>query len=194
MPAQKEDAYIDESVRGEVKSKDAKKGEKKGEGKQYTMNTRSVKSDGSEKKATSQRKDYSNAENCTEHWEDEEHLSKNMQAYKDFKAQDGKKGEKGTKRGNGSKSSSSPNKKQKSSKDEPIGSAGSITRVPSKGQKVQWHALPGYVDGQVVEVVYEEKEVDGKTIKASKEDPRVVLKSDASGKICVHKPAVVYWE
>lgn len=42
--------------------------------------------------------------------------------------------------------------------------------------------------------MYEEKEVDGKKIKASKEDPRVVLKSDASGKICVHKPAVVYWE
>lgn len=190
MPSHKDDGYMHESVRGEVKS--STKGSKKGEGKQYTMNTRSAKNDASGDEATSQRKDYSSAINCTEHWEDEQHLNRNMQAYKDFKAKDGKD-EKGTKRGNGNKSNS-PNKKQKSSKDEPVGSAGSITRVPSKGQKVQWHSLPGYVDGEVVEVVYEEKEVDGKKVKASKEDPRIVLKSDASGKICVHKPDVVYWE
>lgn len=186
---------MNDSVRGEVKSgSQAKKGD--GEGKQYTMNTRSGKKDESVEKATSQRKDYTSAVDCTTHWEDEDHLNKNMQAYKDFKAKDckdEKNSEKGTKRGNNNKSSS-PSKKQKSSKDEPRGAAGSITRVPSKGQKVQWHSLPGYVDGEVVEVVYEEKEVDGKKIKASKEDPRVVLKSDASGKICVHKPAVVYWE
>ena len=193
MTGAKDDAYMDESVRGEVKSGSQAK---KGEGKQYTMNTRGEKKESSGDKATSQRKDYTSAVDCTEHWEDEEHLNKNMQAYKDFKAKDGNDGkdsEKGKKRGNGNKTSS-PNKKQKSSKDEPKGAAGSITRVPSKGQKVQWHSLPGYVDGEVVEVVYEEKEVDGKKIKASKEDPRVVLKSDASGKICVHKPAVVYWE
>lgn len=126
---------MDESVRGEVKSGSQAK---KGEGKQYTVNTRSGKKDESGEKATSQKKDYTNAVDCTTHWEDEAHLNKNMQAYKDFKAKDGKDedSEKGTKRGNNNKSSS-PSKKQKSSKDEPRGAAGSITRVPSKGQQVQ---------------------------------------------------------
>ncbi|KAH7379147.1 hypothetical protein DE146DRAFT_626037 [Phaeosphaeria sp. MPI-PUGE-AT-0046c] len=182
---------MDASVRGEVKS--SAQDTKKGQDKQYTMNTRSGKNEADKDKATSQRTDYKNAKNCTEHWEDEEHLNRNMQAYKDFKAQEAKDADKGHKRGNSNKTTS-PNKKQKSSKDEPRGAAGSITRVPSVGQKVQWHSLPGYVDGEVMEVVYEDKEVDGKKVKASKEDPRVVLKSDASGKTCVHKPAVVYWE
>jgi len=66
--------------------------------------------------------------------------------------------------------------------------------VPQKGQKVQWHSLPGYIDGEVVEVVYNETKVEGKKIKASKEDPRVVLKSASSGKVCVHRPEAVYFD
>ena len=102
----------------------------------------------------------------------------------------------GKKRGRGA-NAEAPSKKQKSAggkHDEPIGAAGDKTRVPKKGQKVQWHSLPGYVDGEVVEVLYEEKTVDGKSVKASKEDPRVVLKSESSGKICVHKPEAVYFD
>jgi hypothetical protein len=172
-------------------------------GKQYVDNTRKAKeakksgseANDSNNQATSQRTDYKSATGCTEHWEDPEHLKKNMQAYKTFKGQsqesekDG--GDQGKKRTHAAKASS-PNKKQKN--DEPVGAAGSITRVPKKGQKVQWHALPGYVDGEVVEVVYEEKEIEGKKVEASKEDPRIVLKSEASGKICVHKPSAVYFD
>jgi hypothetical protein len=176
------------------------------EGKQYTVNTakskrdsKNASEDGSnEKDATTQKKGYSTATDCISHWEDPEHLEKNLQAYKTFqeknRATDKSNAEQAKKRGNAS-NGNTPNKKQKSSgKDEPRGAAGSITRVPKKGQQVQWHSLPGYVDGEVVEVVYEEKEVDGKKVKASKEDPRVVLKSATSGKICVHKPEVVYFD
>ncbi|KAF2026125.1 hypothetical protein EK21DRAFT_92667 [Setomelanomma holmii] len=186
------------------------------EEKQYTLNhskangarkdaEKSNSSNGSDKPASSQKKDYSNAVACTTHWEDPEHMERNFQAYKDFKGQQGRKyskdegsgsEEQAKKRSNGASSSSS-NKKQKTNAnkhDEPSGTAGSKTRVPQKGQQVQWKALPGYVDGLVVEVVYGEKKVDGKNIKASKEDPRVVLKSDASGKICIHKPEAVYFD
>lgn len=88
---------------------------------------------------------------------------------------------------------SSKKQRRDSATEEPSGTAGDKTRVPEKGQKVQWHSLPGYVNGEVVEVAYEEKTVEGKTVKASKNDPRVVLRSEASGKIAVHKPQAVYF-
>ncbi|KAI9694484.1 MAG: hypothetical protein M1822_000100 [Bathelium mastoideum] len=72
--------------------------------------------------------------------------------------------------------------------------AGSKDRVPKEGQKVVWKSLPGYVDGEVIEVLYDEKEVDGKKVKAKKNDPRIVLKSSSSGKICVHKPDAIYFD
>ncbi|KAG6358505.1 hypothetical protein INS49_014389 [Diaporthe citri] len=71
---------------------------------------------------------------------------------------------------------------------------GSAGRLPEVGQQVEWKALPGFVDGEVVEILREEKDVEGKTIKASEDDPRLVLKSNKSGKICVHKPEAVYFK
>lgn len=71
---------------------------------------------------------------------------------------------------------------------------GSKDRLPKKGHKdVHWKALPGWVHGEVVEIVKSSKSVDGKQVKASKDDPRIVLKSK-SGKICVHKPDNVYFD
>lgn len=71
---------------------------------------------------------------------------------------------------------------------------GSADRLPEVGQQVEWKALPGFVDGEVVEILREEKEVDGKNVKASEDDPRLVLKSNKSGKICVHKPEALYFK
>ncbi|ORY57815.1 uncharacterized protein BCR38DRAFT_489811 [Pseudomassariella vexata] len=71
---------------------------------------------------------------------------------------------------------------------------GSVDRLPKEGQQVQWKALPGYVDGEVVEILREAKEVNGKSVKASEKDPRIVLKSSKSGKVCVHKPEAVYFD
>lgn len=79
------------------------------------------------------------------------------------------------------------------SADEPA-PRGSKDRLPKKGQEVQWKSLPGWVKGEVVEIATEEKKVEGKQVKASKEDPRIVLKSSSSGKIAVHKPDAVCFE
>jgi hypothetical protein len=195
----------------EKEETDAKKQEGSKKGKQYVDNT---------KKASQARKDASKddeggskkdgrssnkaaAKDCTQHWEDAVHMKEGQDEYERFKdadeqeAQKEDQGEEANtkKRGRGANQNGA-NKKQKSggSKDEPRGTAGDKTRVPKKGQKVQWHSLPGYIDGEVVEVVYEEKTIEGKSVKGSKEDPRVVLKSASSGKIAVHKPEAVYFE
>ncbi|KAI4847064.1 hypothetical protein E4T44_04716 [Aureobasidium sp. EXF-8845] len=96
-------------------------------------------------------------------------------------------------------SKSTSDKKEDSSKstsddksDSP-GTPASSSRLPKKDQHVQWKTLGNWTKGTVVEVAYEEKEVDGKKVKASKEDPRIVLKSDSSGKIAVHKPDAVFF-
>ncbi|KAM0705748.1 hypothetical protein Q7P35_007108 [Cladosporium inversicolor] len=96
------------------------------------------------------------------------------------------------------KSSSNVNKKgtvgSKHMKDEDPAPKGSADRLPKKGQAAQWKALPGFVKGKVEDILTEAQEVDGKNVKASEKDPRIVLKSDSSGKICVHKPEACYYE
>lgn len=77
---------------------------------------------------------------------------------------------------------------------EPPAQQGSKSRLPKKGQTVHWKALPGWVKGTVVEVVNTSKEVDGKQVKAGKNDPRIVLRSSSSGKIAIHKPDSVYFD
>ncbi|KAH8767348.1 hypothetical protein F5883DRAFT_521957 [Diaporthe sp. PMI_573] len=125
----------------------------------------------------------------------------------------------GTKRENEDEQDTAPNKKQKESTGEgsaadksetngaesegKVGSKhddprdpetqGSADRLPEVGQQVEWKALPGFVDGEVVEILREEKEVDGNNVMASEDDPRLVLKSNKSGKICVHKPEALYF-
>ncbi|CAK3997606.1 Hypothetical predicted protein [Lecanosticta acicola] len=99
----------------------------------------------------------------------------------------------------------SSNKKQKSNSGKStIGSKhmdaeepaprGSKDRLPKKGQEVAWKAMPGYVDGKVEEILTKDKNVDGKSVKASKDDPKIVLTSNKSGKICVHKPDACFYE
>ena len=70
----------------------------------------------------------------------------------------------------------------------------SLDRLPKKGQQAHWKALPGWVDGKVVEVLKKGKKVDGKDVKASKDEPKIVLKSNSSGKICVHKVDNCYFD
>ncbi|KAF2636151.1 hypothetical protein P280DRAFT_409927 [Massarina eburnea CBS 473.64] len=153
-----------------------------------------------------------NATDCTQHWEDEEHQKNGQAEYRKFQEAQ-KKSERSfesddsggqtqdqgedmsKKRGLGA-NQARPSKKANNggSSDGPRGVAGDKTRVPKKGQEVQWHSVPGYVDGTVVEVVYSEKKVLGKSVKGSKEDPRVVLKSSSSDQIAVHKPEAVYFD
>ncbi|EJC99284.1 uncharacterized protein FOMMEDRAFT_113229 [Fomitiporia mediterranea MF3/22] len=77
--------------------------------------------------------------------------------------------------------------------DDEHGQPCSATRLPEAGQKVFWRATPGWVEGTVVEVAYSEKDVGGKHVKASKNDPRIILESAKSGKTAVHKPEAVYF-
>ncbi|KAL1603924.1 hypothetical protein SLS60_005516 [Paraconiothyrium brasiliense] len=201
---------MSEKEKGET---DQKKQEESKEGKQYVANTSKAKSarknaskDGEDGEAEpnghDERKD---AKDCTHHWEDEQHMKNGQKAYQDFKKQNGhdeaaseedqshsgsahgddKEHPTPKKRGSGANATGS-NKRQKK--------GGDKTRVPQVGQKVQWKAISGFVDGEVVEVVYEEKTVDGESVKGSKEDPRIVLKSSSSSKIAVHKPEAVYFD
>ncbi|KAH7064543.1 hypothetical protein B0J12DRAFT_636885 [Macrophomina phaseolina] len=57
---------------------------------------------------------------------------------------------------------------------------GSNARLPEQGQQVHWKAMPGWVDGEVVEIVNEQKKAEGKQVKASEGDPRIVLRSSSS--------------
>ncbi|KAJ4296298.1 hypothetical protein N0V90_006343 [Kalmusia sp. IMI 367209] len=206
----------------EKEETDEKKQEESKEGKQHVGNTAKAKDarknaskDNYDDANSKGRSDKKNAKDCTQHWEDAAYARNGEKEYKEFKnrehqdevASEEAQSESGSahsddqeksspkKRGRGANQKVS-NKKQKTggSSDQPNGAAGDKTRVPRKGQKVQWHALPGYVDGEVVEVVYEQKTVEGKSVKASKEDPRIVLKSSSSGKIAVHKPEAVYFD
>ena len=71
-------------------------------------------------------------------------------------------------------------------------SAGSAQRLPEPGQRASWKALPGWVHGEVLEVATEAKEVEGKKVRGSQEDPRIVLRAD-SGKVCAHRAGAVYF-
>ena len=70
---------------------------------------------------------------------------------------------------------------------------GSNDRIPKKGQRVSWKAMPGWVHGKVLEIVTDDRDMEGKHIKASKEAPRIALEAE-SGKFCVHKPDNCYFE
>ncbi|KAG9188105.1 hypothetical protein G6011_02028 [Alternaria panax] len=191
----------------EKEETDAKKQEGSKAGKQHVANTPKAADARKDASKDDKRHGYTKIEkksktDCTTQWDDPDHMENDQREYQKFletnrKSKSPPQDEHlGKKRGRGA-NAGPRSKKQKGAdgkRDEPIGAAGDKTRVPKKGQKVQWHTLPGYIDGEVVEVVYEDKMVDGKSVKASKEDPRVVLKSDATGKMCVHKPEAVYFD
>lgn len=110
----------------------------------------------------------------------------------------GQSKEETSKDSNNNKSFSNGNKKgtvgSKHMPDEDPAPKGSADRLPKKGQAAHWKALPGFVAGKVENILTEEQEVNGRNVKASEKDPRIVLKSDSSGKICVHKPEACYYE
>ncbi|KAF1925356.1 uncharacterized protein M421DRAFT_423911, partial [Didymella exigua CBS 183.55] len=153
------------------------------------------------------------AQNCTEHWEDEEHLEQNKKHFQEFRAQRSKSSSAGSasgsggsdsdlhgdvpggmKRGRGANQAGGQSKKAKSAETDPSGlPRGDKTRVPKVGQHVHWKYGKGYAKGEVVEVLYEKKEIEGKKAEASKEDPRLVLKANSSGKLAVHKPEDCYF-
>ncbi|KAI4754988.1 hypothetical protein E4T52_13738 [Aureobasidium sp. EXF-3400] len=92
-----------------------------------------------------------------------------------------------------SKSSNAKDESKSNDDSNPHGEPASTSRLPKENQEVYWKTLGNWTKGTVQEIAYEEKEVEGKKVKASEEDPRIVLKSESSGKVAVHKPEAVYF-
>ena len=57
-----------------------------------------------------------------------------------------------------------------------------------KGDKVTWNSHGQQVHGTVEQKITKETEAAGRTVKASKDEPQYLVKSDKSGGEAVHKP------
>ncbi|MFI7493635.1 DUF2945 domain-containing protein [Kocuria sp. M4R2S49] len=56
-----------------------------------------------------------------------------------------------------------------------------------KGTKVTWNTAQGTTEGTVVEKKTEDFELDGRTYRASADDPHYIVESDSSGARATHK-------
>ena len=57
-----------------------------------------------------------------------------------------------------------------------------------KGDHVTWKSHGGIAEGTVEKKITEDTEEAGRTVRASKDDPQYLVKSDKSGGEAVHKP------
>lgn len=60
-----------------------------------------------------------------------------------------------------------------------------------KGDKVSWKSHGGTAEGKVERKITEETEAGGRKVKASKDEPQYLVKSDKSGGEAVHKPSAL---
>ena len=60
-----------------------------------------------------------------------------------------------------------------------------------KGDAVSWKSHGGEAVGTVEEEITEETEAGGRKVKASKDEPQYLVKSDKSGGEAVHKPGAL---
>jgi hypothetical protein len=57
-----------------------------------------------------------------------------------------------------------------------------------KGDKVEWDSHGGTAVGKVEKKITSETEAGGRKVKASKDEPQYLVRSDTSGGTAVHKP------
>lgn len=57
-----------------------------------------------------------------------------------------------------------------------------------QGDKVKWKSHGGEAVGQVERKITSDTEAGGRKVKASKEEPQYLVKSEKSGGTAVHKP------
>jgi hypothetical protein len=70
-----------------------------------------------------------------------------------------------------------------------VGTASAMTdKKLSKGDQVEWNSHGSTAEGKVEKKITSETEAGGRTVKASKDDPQYLVKSDKSGGEAVHKP------
>lgn len=60
-----------------------------------------------------------------------------------------------------------------------------------KGDKVTWQSHGGEATGKAEGKITEDTEAAGRTVRASKDDPQYLVKSDKSGGEAVHKPSAL---
>ncbi len=60
-----------------------------------------------------------------------------------------------------------------------------------KGDKVTWNSHGGQAEGEVEKKITSETEAGGRKVKASKDDPQYLVKSEKSGGEAVHKPSAL---
>ncbi len=58
----------------------------------------------------------------------------------------------------------------------------------SKGDQVEWNSHGSTAEGKVEKKITSETEAGGRKVKASKDEPQYLVKSDKSGGEAVHKP------
>jgi hypothetical protein len=61
----------------------------------------------------------------------------------------------------------------------------------AKGDKVSWKSHGGEAVGEVEQKITEDTEAGGRTVRASKDDPQYLVRSEKSGGEAVHKPGAL---
>ncbi len=62
----------------------------------------------------------------------------------------------------------------------------------SPGDSVTWRSHGGEAVGVVEQVITEDTEAAGRTVRASKDEPQYLVKSEKSGGEAVHKPSALH--
>ncbi len=60
-----------------------------------------------------------------------------------------------------------------------------------RGDHVSWKSHGGEAEGKVEKKITTDTEAGGRTVKASKDDPQYLVKSEKSGGEAVHKPTAL---
>jgi hypothetical protein len=60
-----------------------------------------------------------------------------------------------------------------------------------KGDRVSWKSHGGTARGEVLKKITEDTEAGGRTVRASKEEPQYLVRSEKSGGEAVHKPGAL---
>jgi hypothetical protein len=60
-----------------------------------------------------------------------------------------------------------------------------------KGDKVEWKSHGGTATGKVEKKITSETEAGGRKVKASKDEPQYLVRSEKSGGTAVHKPGAL---
>lgn len=58
----------------------------------------------------------------------------------------------------------------------------------SPGDRVEWDSHGGTAEGRVEKEITEDTEAGGRTVRASRDEPQYLVRSDKSGGEAVHKP------